>query len=166
MLNDHNIKPRYSLSKAKALETWTNILDKIIPVKLNDLIKKLDIKVLEADLGTILGITRMDNCGHCLILYNKNMPDTRNRFTVAHEIGHIILEHISYNGSSSQLKGKLQETEADVFAGNLLVPISDLRKFLKEKNRSIKELTERYWVSRDVIFVALKSNKLLNKVYS
>lgn len=53
-----------------------------------------------------------------LILYNDEMDFNRIRFTIAHEIGHIVLEH-EYSCEET-------ESEADYFARNLLVPMGVL----------------------------------------
>ena len=93
------------------------------------------------------------------------MSTERKRFTVAHEIGHIVLEHITFNGQSSQYSSHSQEKEADCFAGNLLVPIDDLKSYMKNKDKTIEEIMNRYWVSKSVAGIAIKSNRLLNKLY-
>lgn len=49
-----------------------------------------------------------------LILYNQAMISTRIRFTLMHELGHVILKH---HGESEQ-----QESEANTFAGLILAP--------------------------------------------
>lgn len=49
------------------------------------------------------------------IYYNDNMTRPRTRFSIAHEIGHIILGHGEY-------LNPVKETEANYFASNLLAP--------------------------------------------
>ncbi len=49
------------------------------------------------------------------IYYNDNKPLGRTRFSLAHELGHIILEHTNSNL-------EIQEKEADVFASHFLAP--------------------------------------------
>lgn len=49
-----------------------------------------------------------------IILYNDKKPNTRIRFTIAHEIGHILLDH-------SQAS-ELAEAEANYFARYLIAP--------------------------------------------
>lgn len=50
-----------------------------------------------------------------IIFYNDHDPRERIRFTIAHEIGHIVLGHLE--------KNKNFENEANCFARNLLCPI-------------------------------------------
>ena len=51
-----------------------------------------------------------------IIVYNDapHIPYARKRFTVAHELGHVVLRH--------QRNGEAEECEADTFARNLLAP--------------------------------------------
>ena len=51
-----------------------------------------------------------------LIVYNSSpdIPITRQRFTIAHELGHYVLQHRSQTD--------MEEREADCFARNLLAP--------------------------------------------
>ena len=52
-----------------------------------------------------------------IIVYNDapGIPETRKRFTVAHEIGHVVLQH--------RMEGdETEEQEANTFARNLLAP--------------------------------------------
>lgn len=64
------------------------------------------------------GLTLIRQIGdriYYIVLYNAAVTDTRRRnFTLAHEIGHILLEHTD--------DGDRQEWEADRFAAQLLLP--------------------------------------------
>lgn len=156
-------KPQTKKAQLKATEIWTSFCDKKIPIQLNDIIQKMGINIKDEDL-TIDGCTKISNEGVCCILYSKNISRVRQRFTVAHEIGHIALEHTSIFGDCDQFSEKSQEKEADSFAGELLVPSSDIKKFVKEKTPTIQEVIDRYWISRDVAFIAIQNNRLLNKI--
>lgn len=156
-------EPRYKFAQSEANEIWEKFTEKNIPVKLNDIVKTIGITVKEENLE-MDGITRMDKNGISFILYKRAMSDERKRFTVAHELGHIILEHITFGGDSSQLSSSSQEKEANQFAGSLLVPIKDLKTFMKNKDKTIDDVIKRYWVSKEVAGIAIKSNRLLNKL--
>lgn len=56
--------------------------------------------------------------GDPIIIYNAKHPKTRQRWTIAHELGHIFLDHTEWN--------KTTEAEANYFAKNLLEPIAVL----------------------------------------
>ncbi len=55
------------------------------------------------------------------ILYNEEKGYYTNRFTIAHEIGHIILEH--------KIDDSVTEREANCFARNLLCPVPVINGF-------------------------------------
>lgn len=67
------------------------------------------------------GYTISDKIGHFIIVYNDSKDIATIRFTLAHELGHIILDH---NG-----KYEYQEKEADCFARNLLCPIQIINEY-------------------------------------
>lgn len=63
--------------------------------------------------------------GQPLILVNRNKPVPRQRFTAAHELGHIMLGHVgegmpAHRGMSPE--DEAMEQEANVFASRLLAP--------------------------------------------
>lgn len=88
--------------------------------------------------------------------FNANHPWVRNRFTIAHEIGHLILGHVCNTNSSS----KTNEKEADLFASYLLMPKSFLKKdFLT--NSSQKDLAKKYLVSEAAMLIRLMDSKIL-----
>lgn len=159
---DDILKAQTKLAKHKATEIWKDFCDEKIPIALNDIVQKLGIYA-KSDALTSEGMTRTD-AGITCIIYNANSPTVRQRFTVAHEIGHIVLEHTSIFGDCSQFSKKSQESEANSFARELLVPSSDLKQFVKSKKCSIQDIVQRYWVSQDVAFIATQNNKLLNKI--
>lgn len=160
-------EPRYKLAQSEAVRVWKNLAGGKVPVQLNDIVKTMDVVVREENIPSEIksdGATTMDSSGKCIIRYRKDISVERKRFTVAHELGHIVLEHISFDGSSSQCSGGSQEKEANSFASALLIPIADLKVFMKDKNKTFDDVIARYWVSKDAASVAITSNKLLNKL--
>ena len=65
--------------------------------------------------------------GRCYVFYNMEQPPGRVRFTVAHELGHVLLghlgdgEHTVYNREPSPNDAPEEHT-ANVFASRLLAP--------------------------------------------
>lgn len=53
------------------------------------------------------------------IIYNANKPINRIKFTIAHELGHILLGHLDFAKNTPDMN---KELEADTFASNLLAP--------------------------------------------
>lgn len=75
----------------------------------------------------------------CIFL-NKSLPGCRQRFTLAHELGHIIMHRIP--------TGDDMETEANKFASCLLMPADEIYPYLQGK-LSISKLAQlkRMWLS-------------------
>ncbi|WP_336020803.1 XRE family transcriptional regulator [Acinetobacter bereziniae] len=71
------------------------------------------------------GVTmRSPDLPPCIFL-NKSLPGCRQRFTLAHELGHIIMHRIP--------TGEDMETEANKFASSLLMPADDIRPYVQGK---------------------------------
>jgi len=163
-ITDDICEPRYKFAKSKAQETFNFIPNNDLPVDLESLATALGIILNPADI-TIDGLSRVDSNGTCLIVYSVAISDLRRRFTIAHELGHILLEHISIGGDSSQISKGSQEKEANCFAGELLIPAKDIKKYFKENpNVTIDDIQKRYLVSKEAAFVAINGNRLLNKL--
>jgi Predicted Zn peptidase len=73
------------------------------------------------------------NKQYAFIFYNEDNVTERQRFTIAHEIGHIALGHKDLNNIAN-------EKEADTFASQLLLPHCILEKLVK----CGKSVTESY----------------------
>lgn len=99
------------------------------------------------------GYTFYEN-GRFSIFYNKDMPETRQKFTIAHEIGHIIMYHHIYVTSKTLMMGgdckRIWEYQADTFAQNILFPVS-LAQHLK--NRPNYEIANFLGVSKEMVNV-------------
>lgn len=65
-----------------------------------------------------------------MIALNRNHPASRRRFTLAHELGHIVLGHDAAMASDDDSAAQM-EREADAFAGALLMPPTDARRELR-----------------------------------
>lgn len=111
--------------------------------------------------------------GKFYIIYNEKDNLQERRFTVAHEIGHILLGHLFSNPTSQQEK-KIREQEADIFATFLLAPvciIQALKLQTLEEIQSVCNIPYQYaqwcveFIASDfVIFSTLDIKKLQNKV--
>lgn len=156
-------EPRHKWAKEKAKEMWTTHCDGKVPVILNDIVRAFGIAVKGATLS-VDGVSRIESDGTCMIMYNMSMAEVRQRFTVAHELGHFALGHIEVGGESSQLSNKSQEAEANTFAGELLVPSGHLRNFMRAKDKTIEHIMKQYWISKDAASTAVLRNKLINKL--
>ena len=89
---------------------------------------ELNKKPFEDDLSGAL----IRSKSHVVVAVNENDPANRQRFTIAHEIGHFYLKHdgdffvdqfsLNKRDKKSQLAIDFKEIEANKFAANLLMP--------------------------------------------
>lgn len=110
---------------------WQALLDfnvTKLPVSVNGIAKQLGIKVIKnSDIHELQngerGVTLFKN-GHWYIVFDDTESVSVCRFTVAHEIGHILLGHILVTGTKYRTFAKRDEEEqaADMFAARLLAP--------------------------------------------
>lgn len=76
------------------------------------------------------GKTALSPDGGYMILINSREPPKRQRFTCAHELGHILLGHVDELGKAYRDPHKEDnphETDANIFASRLLAPSIVLR---------------------------------------
>lgn len=110
---------------------WQALLDLNVtklPVSVNSIAKQLGIKVIKnSDIHELQngerGATILKN-EQWYIIFNDTESVPVCRFTVAHEIGHILLGHILVSGTKYRTFSKRdeEEQEADMFAARLLAP--------------------------------------------
>ena len=82
-----------------------------------------------------------------VITLNSSHPASRRRFTVAHELGHIVLDHEATLPTDEVERATL-EAQANAFAAELLMPAVDARRELRTVDfRRLVLLKERWSVS-------------------
>ena len=120
------------------------------PVSLDDLAKKLGIRVKHEDLEDEVSGFLVAKEGRSTVVLNKNHHHNRRRFTLAHEIGHFVLHKEldevfldanltyfrskDYPGADSRI-----EREANCFAAELLMPKRIIAKLIEKKNMDISD---------------------------
>lgn len=131
-----------------------------IPVDVVEIAQANDIAVYEGDLEKkISGAIRYDKKSDKFeILVNKNDSKVRQRFTIAHELGHFILHQEILKSDEIHVDIMFRmptekEQEVDYFAGALLMNRTILEKLYKEN--SIAELAELFKVSVSAMTVRL-----------
>lgn len=125
---------------------------------------------LEEDVSGIL--YRQDD--RKIIVVNEKQLATRQRFTIAHEIGHLALHRgmpvhvdhsfrINLRDPDSARGTDIEEIEANAFAANLLMPAAWLRTELRsglvdfDDSVEIASLAARYEVSQQAMLFRLTS---------
>jgi Zn-dependent peptidase ImmA (M78 family) len=141
------------------------------PVPVDDLIRSQGVEIARKRFeDETSGLIYVDpKSGHAVIGLNVSHSKTRQRFTLAHELGHFLLhkrnegglhvderdffvrfrDHHSADGSDRE------EREANAFAAELLMPTSFLKRDVKEledglslsDDTAIRELANKYGVS-------------------
>lgn len=116
----------------------------IIFQKLPEKISGLVIEVGNSEYPYIIGV-------------NINKSFNHKRFTIAHEIGHIVLNHLKKQKImceigllNSELKINKFEKEANIFASEILVPTDKLKQILSW-NLSDNGLSKFFQASKEVI---------------
>ncbi len=144
LLNRHNLKPPFDLEALVA--NYASVEDYYFP--------------FPAD-GITIGIGGENKPQ---ILINSYAPETRRRFTLAHELGHIIIpwhtgtivSHLDYVDANVEYKE--MESEANQFAAELLIP-QDWLHHLSEEYSSlelfIRRVLEDTKVSRDAALIKI-----------
>ena len=92
--------------------------------------------------------------GRGVLLVNSSLPQGRARFSIAHELGHLLLRHNPL-GRIGEPRDPDQERQADRFASELLMPESLLREDCEKLPFEV--LCRRYRVSRQAMRIRLES---------
>ena len=142
------------------------------PVQLSPIINSLDAELRILELAPdISGILYREGDRRVIIVNSSHGPE-RQRFTTAHEIGHLVLhkpsdvhvDHgikINLRSPVSALAEDANEIEANAFAANLLMPASWLRNEQAansidvDDESEIDRLAKLYEVSRAAMLVRL-----------
>jgi len=95
------------------------------------LVEKAGIKIhlIKSDLKKFFGLSVLEHDGGPAICVNvvEGISVERQIFTVAHELGHLLLHRSSFNVDEAAEKID-EEKEADIFAGYFLIPEAAFRK--------------------------------------
>ena len=142
-----------------------------VPIDLKKLFKCIGISCLPYDFSDmengnqILGAlaTQGDNA---VIYYRTQDVENghRYRFTIAHELAHCCLKHypigsktVHYNYRSEENNDSMEERDANIFAGELLIPLRPLKRVIGQLLApSVHTLAEIFEVSDAVMLARLK----------
>lgn len=144
------------------------------PVNLDLIAGTLGAEIRYLDLADdISGILYREG-GRRIIVVNDRHPSARQRFTVAHEIGHLVLHrgvnvHVdsgfryNFRNPRSATAEDIEEVEANAFAANLLMPAEWLRNDVGahtldlNDETEISALAEKYQVSPQALLIRLST---------
>lgn len=129
------------------------------PISLWKIIKHIqstsNLSVLPYDFGNKVSGMLVMTDEKATIGYNNEQHWHRRRFTIAHEIGHLLMGHVCSNDPNDH-----REKEANEFAAELLMPLSILKKDFQQI-KVLKTLAEKYTVSEEAMCRHLMYCRLL-----
>jgi Zn-dependent peptidase ImmA (M78 family) len=143
-------------------------------------VRRLQVRIVQATKASrFYGMVHRNSDGTAVIGVNSMDAPNRQRFTIAHEIGHLLLhkdEHLHVDEKSpiglrndrSSLAIDEREIEANQFAAELLMPVELLEKDLGrlpddiETEEAVTRLARLYQVSEQAMTVRLTALKVLS----
>lgn len=121
------------------------------------LCRMMDIDILEKDMGenkTAIKAMMVRSRRIVTIVVNSNLSDEVKRFIIAHELGHAVL-HAGTSGFTDRVafyERSVLETEANVFASELLISDSDaLMKEIRSGDYTVFQLAAEYGVPYELM---------------
>lgn len=128
-----------------------------LPVDVYGIAQAYGIEIREEPLDDALsGYISIEN-GRPIMRVNVDDIPVRRRFTVAHELGHFVLGHVSQDGetclrdtrSNYSMSSSWQEREANHFAASLLMPAHAVEYVIRNGDATtLNDLTRMFGVSR------------------
>ena len=170
------LQPKALENKAAALLESLDVLEVPVPVEL--IAHRLGLKVEDVRLGDEISGVLVISEGKGMIGVNSAHPGVRQRFTIAHEIGHFCLHqgesdlfidktYLAFRGSKSAEGKHRVEIQANQFAAALLMPAELVKRELGGELIDlaavdvIEELAERFLVSSQSMTFRLDNLGLL-----
>jgi Zn-dependent peptidase ImmA (M78 family) len=104
--------------------------------------------------------------GTWVIVVNGAEPETRQRFTIAHEFKHILdypFIDVLYPASLGMTRHQRTEVTCDYFAGCLLVPRPWLKRAWGDGKQDVVSLAEHFGVSKQAMQTRLLQTGLIDR---
>lgn len=132
-------------------------------INLNNVAKKLMIRVIRRDLGAgIEGACKSSGIKRLVVLNPNTTSLQKERFTFSHEIGHLLIHHSAYICTKDFLNTYMtqndEEQEANDFAAELLLPRKAMLDILAKKDFTfalIEQVAKTYNTSLSVAAIRL-----------
>lgn len=160
---------------------FTLIQYKTGAVDLNKIAEKLNIRVIADNLpDNVSGVLDCRTKEEPIILLNSTHHLNRQRFSLAHEIGHFVLHKMSgvhmdtkifLRSDAPNLHGVRIEREANQFAAELLMPEEEIRKAWKNlpedwfDKSPLEVIAKQFKVSEGALFIRLKQLKGIGGIW-
>lgn len=170
-------RPRYSYIERLAEHLLEKACVTQAPVPIEAMARASGCKIFGAKLRDVSGVLVRSADG-ATIGFNSDHPQTRKRFTIAHELGHFLLHQgqeirydhdfrVSLRSEESSEGTNIEEIEANFFAASLLMPnkilLADPRTaFIDlDDDAAVEALAKSYKVSRQAM--SLRLTRLSNR---
>lgn len=105
----------------------------IIVIELKDITEKFD------------GVSFFTDKGIPVVIINKNFPNDRKRFTLAHELGHILMHNSGDFPVPEYRTESVKENEANRFASEFLMPKEAIKNSLVDLKLYKLASLKKYW---------------------
>jgi Zn-dependent peptidase ImmA (M78 family) len=167
------------LINSKITAILRSLPEQTLPIKIEDIAKSRGLIVLSYALGEdVSGLLAIQN-GIGTIGYNQTEAKVRQRFTIAHELGHYELHRDKSDlfvdkefiyrsvNSGNTVVNQQMEQEANVFASGILMPTELLRREVESKSMdltsddNIKQLAKIFEVSTTAMSIRISSLGLI-----
>lgn len=154
------LKPNIGGARKIARKLLKDADIKEIPVSLQKVLDYLktqhDVDVVKFDFGEKVSGILVKLGDTTTIGFNANHAWVRRRFTIAHEVGHLLMGHTC----DGEEKNSNKEIEANQFAAELLVPLAFIKRdFIQDSN--LDNLSKKYIVSKEALCRHLMECKVL-----
>ena len=147
-MDEDSSKPRIGIARNTARKLLKDANINSYPVLLREVSKNIpELHIDGQELEDGISGLQASYKGSSFIRYNTRQSLKRNRFTVAHELGHLILGHTARHDHVNFQSGDPEEIEANQFAAELLIPLHMLEKAVFE-HKTAEALAKAFWVSR------------------
>ena len=174
-------RPRYSVIAKEVAGLLLKCPVNAAPVPVEQLAESCGAKVVYSDFNEeISGLLFREN-GKCIIGVASEQSHVRQRFTIAHELGHMLLHQMSsvhvdknfsvmFRSAASSTAQDVFEIEANTFAAELLMPESLLKidlvtlKLDMDDDRQLAVLASRYGVSTQALTYRLLNLLSRNRI--
>jgi len=161
-------KPRIGSARKVARQLLKDVGVSKLPIMVRDIInhikKTTDLSVYAWSFGDNTDGIQITHGDTATIGYNEDQHRHRQRFTVAHEIGHLLMGHTNGNSPFDLSSKKPEEIEANQLAAELLMPLSFLNKEIKNNNKNVDNLAQIFDVSKDAMWWRLRECNLISKL--
>jgi Zn-dependent peptidase ImmA (M78 family) len=95
------------------------------------------------------------------ITYRAEDKYERQRFTVAHEIGHLMLHPVGEEFRDASFKGDIREAQANGYAANLLMPERVVYRYARFHRMTLDDMADCFEVSHAAMKIRLAKLGLL-----